>query len=63
MSASESDAGREGIRCRQLAAALGLEAAPAKVEGLRSTAKRLVERGWALYIRPGVFPPLGTPAG
>ncbi|MEU6071203.1 hypothetical protein ABZ864_43870 [Streptomyces sp. NPDC047082] len=63
MSVLESAAGREGMRCQQLAAALGLQAVPAKVEGLRSKAKRLVERGWALQTRPGVFTPLGTTAG
>ncbi|MGI5262276.1 hypothetical protein [Streptomyces angustmyceticus] len=62
MSVLESAAGREGMRCQQLAAVLGLQAVPAKVEGLRSKAKRLVERGWALQTRPGVFTPLGTPA-
>lgn len=55
LSVLESEAGREGMRCQQLAVALGLEAVPAKVEGLRSKAKRLVERGWALQVRPGVF--------
>ncbi|MFZ4186521.1 hypothetical protein [Streptomyces pseudogriseolus] len=63
MSVLESAAGQEGMRCQQLAAALGLRAVPAKVEGLRSKAKRLVERGWALQTRPGVFTALGTPAG
>ncbi|GGL15564.1 hypothetical protein [Streptomyces flaveus] len=63
MSVLESDAGREGMRCQQLAAALGLQAVPAKVEGLRSKAKRLVERGWAFQTRPGVFTALGTSAG
>lgn len=63
MSVLESDAGREGMRCQQLAAALGLQAVPAKVEGLRSRVKRLVERGWALQTRPGVFTPLGASAG
>ncbi|MGY3205142.1 hypothetical protein [Streptomyces sp. TE5632] len=43
MSVLES-AGREGMRCQQLAVALGLQAVPAKVEGVRSKAKRLVER-------------------
>ncbi|MFF3917200.1 hypothetical protein ACFYZB_27650 [Streptomyces sp. NPDC001852] len=62
MSVLESEAGREGMRCQQLAAALGLQAVPAKVEGLRSKAKRLVERGWVLEVRPGVFTPSGTPA-
>ncbi|MDH2390635.1 hypothetical protein QCN29_17935 [Streptomyces sp. HNM0663] len=63
MSVLESEAGREGMRCQQLAAALGLQADPAKVEGLRSKAKHLVERGWALQARPGVFTPLAAPAG
>ena len=45
LSVPESEAGREGMRCRQLTVALGLEATPAKVEGLRSKAKHLVERG------------------
>ncbi|GGS33664.1 hypothetical protein GCM10010269_83820 [Streptomyces humidus] len=63
MSVLESAAGQEGMRCQQMAAALGLQAVPAKVEGLRSKAKRLVERGWALQTRPGVFTPLGTTAG
>ncbi|MET8454257.1 hypothetical protein [Streptomyces sp. NPDC005209] len=62
MSVLESEAGRKGMRCQQLTAALGLQVAPAKVEGLRSKAKRLVERGWALQVRPGVFTPLKTPA-
>ncbi|ANP52130.1 hypothetical protein J2Z21_008191 [Streptomyces griseochromogenes] len=62
LSVPESEAGREGKRCRQLAVGLGLEAIPAKVEGLRSKAKRLVERGWALQVRPGVFIALAVPA-
>ncbi|MET7458680.1 hypothetical protein ABZT03_44210 [Streptomyces sp. NPDC005574] len=63
VSVLESEAGRDGMRCQQLAAALGLEVVPAKVEGRRSTAKRLVERGWALQVRPGVSTPLAVPAG
>lgn len=63
VSVLESEAGRNGMRCQQLAAALGLEAVPAKVEGLRSKAKRLVERGWVLQVRPGVFTPLAVPVG
>lgn len=30
----ESEAGRQGMRCQQLATALGVEAVPAKAEGL-----------------------------
>ncbi len=63
VSVLESEAGREGMRCQQLAAALGLEVVPANVEGLRSKAKRLVERGWALQVRPGVFTALAASAG
>lgn len=59
----ESDAGREGMRCRQLAAAIGLEVVPAKVEGLRSKAKRLAERGWIRQVRPGVFTALPQAGG
>ncbi|MFJ9012769.1 hypothetical protein [Streptomyces canus] len=62
LSVLASEAGREGMRCQQLALALGLEAVPAKVEGLRSKAKRLVERGWALQVRPGVFTAPTVPA-
>ncbi|MFD4612721.1 hypothetical protein ACFWOT_32525 [Streptomyces sp. NPDC058440] len=63
VSVLESEAGREGLRCQQLARALGLEVVPAKVEGLRSKAKRLVDRGWALQVRSGVFTALTAPAG
>jgi hypothetical protein len=54
---------RPGMRCQQLAGALGLQVVPAKVEGVRSKAKRLVERGWARQVRPGVFTALVVPAG
>jgi predicted nucleotidyltransferase len=52
---AEAVAGREGIRARALAAALGLEAVPAKIEGVRCKAGRLVERGWLAQHQPGVF--------
>ncbi|WP_199923494.1 hypothetical protein [Streptomyces sp. NRRL F-5123] len=47
-------AGRNEMDCRQLAAALGLEPVPAKVEGVRSKAKRLTARGWSAEGRPGM---------
>ncbi|MFE0732967.1 hypothetical protein ACFW2X_32985 [Streptomyces antibioticus] len=50
-----NDAGDGALDCRQLAAALGLEPVPAKVEGVRSKAKRLVVRGWLLEAVPGMF--------
>ncbi|MFF9498490.1 hypothetical protein [Streptomyces sp. NPDC014656] len=53
--AGGSRSGGEAMDCRQLAVALGLEAVPAKVEGVRSKAKRLVARGWLAEARPGAF--------
>ncbi|MFD0078677.1 hypothetical protein ACFVIY_40535 [Streptomyces sp. NPDC127166] len=45
----------EAMDCRQLAAAVGLEPVPAKVEGVRSKVKRLAARGWLVEERPGLF--------
>ncbi|WP_324605755.1 hypothetical protein [Streptomyces sp. NRRL B-24484] len=49
--------------CQEIAAALGLDVVAAKVEGVRSKAKRLVERGWAGRGRagPGRFSIAGGP--
>jgi hypothetical protein len=58
--AGESGAGGDAMDCRQLAVALGLEPVPAKVEGVRSKAKRLAARGWLVEGRPGLF---SVPAG
>jgi hypothetical protein len=54
----EAEAGEAGLRARALAERLGLELSPAKIEGVRCKAKRLVERGWLAEERPGVFTPL-----
>jgi hypothetical protein len=44
------------VRAVQIAAAAGLSTDKAKVEGLRSKLKRLVERGWlAEESGPGLF--------
>ena len=49
------DAGRP-LRAAQIAAAAGLSTDKAKVEGLRSKLKRLVDRGWlAEEAGPGLF--------
>ncbi|MFB7956550.1 hypothetical protein [Streptomyces sp. NPDC056045] len=56
-------ASREGMDCRQLAAALGLEVVAAKVEGVRSKAKRLAVRGWLAEERPGMFSVLAGRVG
>ncbi|MET7922238.1 hypothetical protein ABZU45_42050 [Streptomyces avermitilis] len=54
----------EAMDCRRLAAALGLEPVPAKVEGVRSKAKRLAARGWLAEERPGLFNvPVGRGGG
>ncbi|WP_344966975.1 hypothetical protein [Streptosporangium fragile] len=49
-----TDAG-SGMRAGKIVAALGLPGEAAKVEGLRSKLKRLVERGWLSEEVPGVF--------
>ncbi|MGE7433265.1 hypothetical protein [Kitasatospora sp. NPDC001175] len=53
----------EAMDCRQLATALGLEPVPAKVEGVRSKAKRLAARGWLVEERPGMFSVVAGRAG
>ena len=58
--ADASGMGGEAMDCRQLAVAVGLEPIPAKVEGVRSKAKRLAARGWLAQERPGLF---SVPAG
>ncbi|MEU2629958.1 hypothetical protein [Kitasatospora sp. NPDC007106] len=47
--------------CQEIAAALGLDVVAAKVEGVRSKAKRLVERGWLAEDVPGRFSIAGGP--
>ena len=41
-----AEPGGAGLRAGELAGRLGLERVPAKLQGVRSKAKRLVERGW-----------------
>ncbi|MDT0612097.1 hypothetical protein [Streptomyces lancefieldiae] len=43
------------LRAKEIAVELGLGATPAKVEGLRSKARRLAERGWLALDASGVF--------
>ncbi|WP_327311985.1 hypothetical protein [Streptomyces sp. NBC_01235] len=45
----------EGLRVKELAGRLGLPLIPAKIEGVRSKVRRLVERGWLAQERAGVF--------
>lgn len=48
-------AGKGPVMAREIAAELGLGAAPGKVEGVRSKARRLAERGWLLLEASGMF--------
>ncbi|MET7938294.1 hypothetical protein [Streptomyces sp. NPDC005322] len=50
------------MTCQEIAAALGLEQAPASVEGVRSKMKRLTDRGWAVEPSPGRFTLAAGPA-
>ncbi|MFD9655525.1 hypothetical protein [Streptomyces mirabilis] len=47
--------GQGPLTCQELAVLFGLDAVPAKVEALRSKAKRLVARGWLTERQPGRF--------
>jgi hypothetical protein len=52
---ADAGAGGAGLRAREIAEALGLEPVPARVEGVRSKAKRLTEREWIAEPVPGRF--------
>ncbi|MFE2282479.1 hypothetical protein ACFXAE_35665 [Streptomyces sp. NPDC059454] len=47
--------GQGPLTCQEMAACFGLDPVPAKVEALRSKAKRLVSRGWLAEPAPGRF--------
>lgn len=47
--------GHGPLRAKEIAVELGLGATPAKVEGLRSKARRLAERGWLPLEASGAF--------
>ncbi|MER6529939.1 hypothetical protein [Streptomyces sp. NPDC001508] len=51
------------LTCQELTLMFGLDAVPAKVEALRSKAKRLVARGWPAERQPGQFTLAPGPAG
>ncbi|MGO4417260.1 hypothetical protein AB4Z54_00395 [Streptomyces sp. MCAF7] len=53
-----ADRGRLGqgpLTCQEMAALFGMDVVPARVEALRSKAKRLVARGWLSEPAPGRF--------
>ncbi|MEV8603166.1 hypothetical protein AB0465_25215 [Streptomyces griseoviridis] len=43
------------LTCQEMAALFGMDVVPARVEALRSKAKRLVARGWLAERQPGRF--------
>ncbi|MER5913629.1 hypothetical protein ABT124_24845 [Streptomyces sp. NPDC001982] len=47
--------GQGPVTCQEMAAEFGLDVVPARVEALRSKAKRLVARGWVAEPAPGRF--------
>ncbi|WP_377266756.1 hypothetical protein [Peterkaempfera sp. SMS 1(5)a] len=47
--------GQGPLTCQEMAACFGLDPVPAKVEALRSKAKRLVARSWLVESAPGRF--------
>lgn len=47
--------GQGPLTCQEMAACFGLDPVPAKIEALRSKAKRLVGRGWLVESAPGRF--------
>ncbi|WP_432199159.1 hypothetical protein [Streptomyces sp. bgisy027] len=47
---------RQGpLTCQEMASVFGMDVVPARVEALRSKAKRLVARGWLAERQPGRF--------
>jgi hypothetical protein len=55
--------GQGPVTCQEMAAAFGMDVVPARVEALRSKAKRLVARGWLAEPAPGRFTPARGVAG
>nr|WTB28580.1 hypothetical protein OG781_02470 [Streptomyces sp. NBC_00830] len=47
--------GQGPLTCQEMAVAFGMDVVPARVEALRSKAKRLVARGWLAELAPGRF--------
>ncbi|GAA3352705.1 hypothetical protein GCM10017744_002810 [Streptomyces antimycoticus] len=47
--------GQGPLTCEEMAALFGMEVVPARVEALRSKAKRLVACGWLAEDAPGRF--------
>lgn len=55
VAADRTRLGQGPLTCQEMAAAFGMDVVPARVEALRSKAKRLVARGWLAEPAPGRF--------
>ncbi|MFF8235116.1 hypothetical protein [Streptomyces caelestis] len=55
--------GQGPLTCQEMAALFGMDVVPARVEALRSKAKRLVVRGWLSEPAPGRFTPAAGVSG
>jgi hypothetical protein len=66
LGADRARLGQGPVTCQEMAAAFGMDVVPARVEALRSKAKRLVARGWLAEPTPGQFTPapgVASPGG
>lgn len=66
LGADRARLGQGPVTCQEMAATFGMDAVPARVEALRSKAKRLVARGWLAEPAPGRFMPapgVASPGG
>lgn len=52
---------QEPVKAKAITLVLGLEPTPAKVEGVRSKARRLAERGWLVQEASGMFSAVRRP--
>ncbi len=55
--------GQGPMTCQEMTALFGMDVVPARVEALRSKAKRLVARGWLAEPAPGRFTPAAGVSG
>jgi hypothetical protein len=55
VAADRARLGQGPVTCQEMAAVFGMDVVPARVEALRSKAKRLVARGWLAEPAPGRF--------
>jgi hypothetical protein len=57
VTADRARLGQGPVTCQEMATAFGMDVVPARVEALRSKAKRLLARGWLAEPAPGRFTP------